>query len=142
MVVCLLPKQETRVRFSYPALVFPSSFQEYNVARPPGLARLYLDLPDVYQRLSAFSAFRQISDGLLKRRRKSLEILDECMKYETLGEILETHRWIGVEKYVDDRTLSLEERYQRLETHHMAETGFLIAKVRELAARVYALEME
>lgn len=107
-----------------------------------GVPRLYLDLPDAYQRLTACFADRQISDGLLKRRRKNLDTFDEYMKNETLGEILETHRWIGVEKYVDDRTLSLEERYQRLEAHHMAETEFLIAKVRELAARVYALEME
>jgi hypothetical protein len=47
-------------------------------------------------------------------------------------EILETYKWIKVKKYVDDTNLSWEERYKRLEQHHVEETTFLINKVREI----------
>lgn len=42
---------------------------------------------------------------------------------------MEDYSWIKVKKYVDDETLSWEERYKRLETHHKEETEFLIQKV-------------
>ncbi len=45
--------------------------------------------------------------------------------------ILETYKWIKVKKYVDDQSLSWEERYKRLEKHHLEETNFLIDKIRE-----------
>jgi len=32
--------------------------------------------------------------------------------------ILETYKWIKVKKYIDDESLSWEERYKRLEKHH------------------------
>lgn len=41
--------------------------------------------------------------------------------------------WIKVKRYVDDPSLSWEERYARLDSHHTKETTFLINKVRELA---------
>lgn len=41
--------------------------------------------------------------------------------------------WIKVKRYVDDTSLSWEERYKRLEQHHMEETTFLINKVRQMA---------
>jgi hypothetical protein len=41
--------------------------------------------------------------------------------------------WIKVKRYVDDPTLTWEERYARLDSHHTKETTFLINKVRELA---------
>lgn len=50
--------------------------------------------------------------------------------------ILNTYRWIKVPKYVDDDTLSWEERYKRLNDHHVIETTFLIDKVRELVMSV------
>ena len=46
--------------------------------------------------------------------------------------ILETYKWIKVKKYVDDQSLSWEERYKRLEKHHLEETNFLIDKIREV----------
>ncbi|WP_442266645.1 hypothetical protein ACSIGC_02825 [Tenacibaculum sp. ZS6-P6] len=46
--------------------------------------------------------------------------------------ILETYKWIKVKKYVDDQSLSREERYKRLEKHHLEETNFLIDKIREV----------
>lgn len=46
--------------------------------------------------------------------------------------ILNTYKWIKVPRYVDDETLSWEERYKRLNDHHIQETTFLIEKVREL----------
>ena len=46
--------------------------------------------------------------------------------------ILETYKWIKVKKYVDDESLSWEERYNKLEKHHLEETSFLIDKIREL----------
>ncbi|WP_299674246.1 hypothetical protein [uncultured Tenacibaculum sp.] len=46
--------------------------------------------------------------------------------------ILETYKWIKVKKYEDDESLSWEERYKRLEKHHLEETYFLIDKIREV----------
>jgi hypothetical protein len=54
------------------------------------------------------------------------------MSAEEKQEILETYKWIKVKKYVDDTNLSWEERYKRLEQHHVEETTFLINKVREI----------
>ncbi len=47
-------------------------------------------------------------------------------------EILETYKWIKIEKYQDDDTLTWEERYKRLNEHHISETNFLISKIREI----------
>jgi hypothetical protein len=46
--------------------------------------------------------------------------------------ILNTYQWIKVPVYKDDAGLSWEERYKKLEGHHIQETQFLINKVREL----------
>ncbi len=54
------------------------------------------------------------------------------MSTEEKQEILDTYKWIKVKKYVDDETLSYEERYRRLEQHHIEETTFLINKIREI----------
>jgi hypothetical protein len=48
--------------------------------------------------------------------------------------ILKTYKWIKVKQYKDDESLSWEERYNKLNEHHIEETTFLINKVRELAA--------
>jgi hypothetical protein len=47
-------------------------------------------------------------------------------------DILETYRWIKVKKYKDDVSLTWEERYRKLEEHHIEETSFLIDKIREI----------
>jgi len=52
------------------------------------------------------------------------------MTEEEKKEILETYRWIKVKKFVDDNSLTWEERYKRLEEHHLQETNFLIEKIR------------
>jgi hypothetical protein len=52
------------------------------------------------------------------------------------AEILESYKWIKVEKYRDDPSLSWEERYKKLEKHHIEETEFLINKIRELIKNV------
>lgn len=54
------------------------------------------------------------------------------MNTEEKQEILDTYKWIKVKKYVDDENLSYEERYRRLEQHHIEETTFLINKIREI----------
>lgn len=41
--------------------------------------------------------------------------------------------WIKVKRYVDDPSLSWEERYARLDAHHTKETTFLINKIRDLS---------
>ena len=46
--------------------------------------------------------------------------------------ILNTYKWIEVPKYNDDDSLPWEERYKRLNKHHIQETTFLIEKVRSL----------
>jgi len=47
-------------------------------------------------------------------------------------QILNSYSWIKVPKYKDDPTLTWEERYKRLDEHHITETTFLIDKIREL----------
>ena len=54
------------------------------------------------------------------------------MKDSDKKEILETYKWIKIEKYQDDDTLTWEERYKRLNEHHISETNFLISKIREI----------
>lgn len=54
------------------------------------------------------------------------------MNQEEKESILNTYKWIKVKRYVDDESLSWEERYRRLEKHHLEETNFLIDKVREI----------
>ena len=49
-------------------------------------------------------------------------------------QILETYSWIKVKGHRDDPTKSWEERYKELEKHHLAETEFLIKKIREIVA--------
>ncbi len=46
--------------------------------------------------------------------------------------ILETYKWIKVKRYIDDDSLSWQERYESLEKHHLEETNFLINKIREI----------
>ncbi len=46
--------------------------------------------------------------------------------------ILETYKWIKVKRYIDDDSLSWQERYKSLEKHHLEETNFLINKIREI----------
>ena len=47
-------------------------------------------------------------------------------------EILETYKWIKIKKFKDDESLSWEERYKKLEEHHIEETNFLIDKIRDI----------
>jgi hypothetical protein len=42
------------------------------------------------------------------------------------------YSWIKISPYKDDENLSFEERFLALQKHHIEETEFLIAKVREL----------
>jgi hypothetical protein len=53
-----------------------------------------------------------------------------------MAENYDGYAWIKVPRYVMDETKSWEERYCELDRHHIAETTFLIEKVRELAARI------
>jgi len=53
-------------------------------------------------------------------------------------EILDTYKWIKVKSYKMNEQLSWEERYRELENHHIAETSFLIQKVREMVAQIPA----
>jgi len=54
------------------------------------------------------------------------------MSIEEKEEILKTYKWIRVKKFVDNESLTWEERYRLLEKHHMEETKFLIEKIREI----------
>lgn len=42
------------------------------------------------------------------------------------------YSWIKVKRYVDDESLTWEERYKRLMQHHIEETTFLIDEVNKL----------
>ncbi|MEP5601737.1 MAG: hypothetical protein ABJL44_12000 [Algibacter sp.] len=50
--------------------------------------------------------------------------------------ILETYKWVKVKRYIDDENLSWEERYNKLEKHHIEETSFLIDKIREIVKSI------
>ncbi|WP_158224901.1 hypothetical protein [Brunnivagina elsteri] len=54
------------------------------------------------------------------------------MTPEEKREIIETYKWIKVKRYQPDESKSWEERYRELEKHHLEETNFLIAKIREI----------
>lgn len=64
-------------------------------------------------------------DNLLKENNEKVEEFEK-------KEILETYKWIKVKKYIDDDNLSWEDRYKKLENHHIDETTFLINKIREI----------
>lgn len=51
-------------------------------------------------------------------------------------ELLETYKWIKVKRYVDDASLTWEERYRKLEAHHVEETTFLIEKLRAIVKNI------
>jgi hypothetical protein len=55
-------------------------------------------------------------------------------------DLYDGYSWIKVPRYRDDPAKSWEERYRALEEHHVAETTFLIDKVRELARRIAELD--
>lgn len=42
------------------------------------------------------------------------------------------YSWIKVKRFVDDPTLSWEERFKRLEKHHEEETKFLIEYIEKM----------
>ena len=57
---------------------------------------------------------------------------DRSLSLAEAQKILETFGWIRVARYRDDDTLTWEERYKRLEQHHIEETSFLIERIRTL----------
>lgn len=44
---------------------------------------------------------------------------------------------IPIKRYVDDPSLTWEERYARLLAHHEEETKFLVSTIEELEAKVH-----
>lgn len=48
-------------------------------------------------------------------------------------EILNTCKWIKISKLEDDAKLPDADRLVRLESHHIAETEFLISFIRDIA---------
>ena len=58
------------------------------------------------------------------------------MTQEEKDIILNSYKWNKVQRYVDDESLSWEERYQRLDKHHIEETNFLIDKLREIVKEI------
>ena len=46
------------------------------------------------------------------------------------------YKWIKVKKHTFDPQKSADENYKDLDEHHIAETTFLIEKIRELAQRI------
>ena len=57
-----------------------------------------------------------------------------------LEEFYRGYKWIKVPRYEMDELLSWEERYRRLDEHHVRETTFLIEEVRRLAVRIDELQ--
>ena len=52
------------------------------------------------------------------------------------------YKWIKVKKHQSNKEDSLENQLAEFEKHHIEETSFLIAKVRELAAKIDELELK
>jgi len=44
------------------------------------------------------------------------------------------YSWIKVKRHIDNEKDSFEDRFYALDNHHVKETTFLLAKVRELAS--------
>ena len=55
---------------------------------------------------------------------------------EEIKEILDSYKWIKVKKYSMDENLTWEERYNKLNEHHIEETNFLINKIREIVSNI------
>lgn len=51
----------------------------------------------------------------------------------TFNEHYAGYKWVKVKKYTVDDSLSWEEKYKALESHHVTETSFLIEEIRKLA---------
>jgi uncharacterized lipoprotein len=60
------------------------------------------------------------------------------MKQELLRSMANPYdlSWIRVPRYVDNTTLTVEQRIQQLHAHHVAETTFLVETIRELANKL------
>lgn len=58
------------------------------------------------------------------------------MEEEKKRDILETYKWIKIKKYIDDESLTWEERYKILWEHHIEETTFLIDKIRAIVKEI------
>lgn len=68
-----------------------------------------------------------------------------CPKYkktknEELDEILNSYKWIKVKKYkevnINNENIDIKKEYEKLLTHHIEETKFLIDKCRDLAKQL------
>lgn len=57
---------------------------------------------------------------------------DFMRQLDSLTEKKPDYSWIKVKRYVDDESLTWEERYKRLMEHHIEETTFLIDEVNKL----------
>jgi hypothetical protein len=61
---------------------------------------------------------------------------------EESAKMYDGYAWTKVPKYVMNESATWEERYREFEQHHIQETTFLIAKVRELAAALAATQTD
>lgn len=64
--------------------------------------------------------------------KKPLKTMSDSSKYQG-------YAWIKVKKHTFDPQKSDRQNYDDLNEHHIAETAFLIEKVRELAQRLDAV---
>jgi len=62
---------------------------------------------------------------------------DDIKMHRCVVEPQPDYSWIKVKKYVDDETLSWEERYKRLTKHHEEETTFLINNIDSIVQTVH-----
>lgn len=53
-----------------------------------------------------------------------------------IEEILKSYKWIKVKRYAIDNNLTWEEKYKKLDEHHIEETTFLISKIREIVEKI------
>lgn len=52
------------------------------------------------------------------------------------SEYYSNFKWIKVKRYQMDESLSWEQRYEKLDAHHIEETSFLIEEIRKLAKQL------
>ena len=102
----------------YLCITMSENLPSSNAPDPSKITQFQEENPEFFQLLVA-----HILDSLPSDRSLSLA---EAQK------ILETFGWIRVARYRDDEALSWEERYKRLEQHHIEETSFLIERIRTL----------
>jgi hypothetical protein len=71
----------------------------------------------------------------IKQLKNGVSIMKSLSRRESFGARRVKHK-MKIKKFIDDPSLTLEERYNRLQAHHLEETKELIEAIEKLEADV------